>query len=163
LALAAQISVPLPFTPIPLVMTPFALFMIALTLGSRKGVAAVFAYLLQGSLGLPVFAGGQINPAWLMSPRAGYLVGFMLAVWAIGSLKEYYESRYKALNFTQIFASLLLGEVLILTCGASVLALFVGVSHSLALGVLPFILGDVAAILLAALIFRPLAQFMPKL
>ena len=64
LALIAQVAIPLPFTPVPLSLQTFAVFMLALTLGSKKGTAAVVTYLIQGTLGFPVFAGGLFPWRW---------------------------------------------------------------------------------------------------
>ena len=74
IAIAAQISVPLPFTPVPLTLQPLAVILIGVTLGSTRGAAAAILYLLEGLSGMPVFAGGGAGALWLAGPTAGYLL-----------------------------------------------------------------------------------------
>lgn len=158
LALSAQVSLPLPFTPVPLSLQTFALFIMAMTLGSKKASLAVILYLVQGSVGLPVFAGGTVNPMWLIGPKAGYLIGFVLAAYLIGKLAE--ANRERSLFETALI--LLMGELTILGCGSAWLSLFVGASNAINAGILPFIAGDFVKIVAAALSFRPLTRALQK-
>lgn len=159
LALVAQLSIPLPFTPVPISLQTFAIFLLALTLGSKKGTASVIAYLVQGTLGLPVFAGGLANTAWLMGPRAGYLIGFVLAAWIVGKLVENKPER--SLLYT--LGALLVGELAILVPGALWLAAFVGYGNAFALGVAPFLIGDMIKLVAAAFAFKPTMRLFARL
>lgn len=138
LALVSQIAIPLPFTPIFISMQTLAVFMIGLTLGSKKAPAAVVAYLAQGTLGLPVFAGAIAKPLWFMAPGAGYLMGFIAAAWIIGKLSEQKEH-----SFSKTVAFLVLAEASILVPGSLWLSYFVGFSNAISLGVVPFLVGDI--------------------
>ena len=78
-ALTAQISIPLPFSPVPVTGQTLAVLLIGALLGSRRGALSLVAYLLAGLIGLPVFASGAAGPAYIMGPTGGYLVGFIAA------------------------------------------------------------------------------------
>ncbi|HXV97650.1 MAG TPA: biotin transporter BioY, partial [Anaerolineae bacterium] len=96
IALSAQIAIPLPFTPVPITMQTFMVLLTGTLLGSRLGAVTLIAYLVEGLVGLPVFAGG--TSAWspssipgvpvIMGPSAGYLVGFVFAAALVGFLAE---------------------------------------------------------------------------
>jgi biotin transport system substrate-specific component len=150
LALVSQIAIPLPFTPVPLTLQTLAIYGIALGLGPKKGVAAVLLYLVQGTMGLPVFAGGLAKPLWMISPHAGYLFGFVAATWVLGKLAE----RRPSASILETFFILSLGDALILTLGATFLALFVGPSQAFFLGIAPFVLGSLLKISCATAITK---------
>src|SRR5882724_9027937 len=79
IAIAAQIAIPLPFTPVPLTMQPLAVLFIGIVLGAGRGAAAATLYLLEGIGGLPVFAQGHGGALWLAGPTAGYLCSYPAA------------------------------------------------------------------------------------
>ena len=81
IALAAQIAIPLPFTPVPLTMQPLAVLLVGIALGSSRGAAAAALYLLEGISGLPVFSQGHGGAIWLVGPTAGYLYSYPAAAW----------------------------------------------------------------------------------
>jgi len=81
IALAAQVSVP--FYPVPLTLQTLAILIVGLSFGARLGAATLLAYLAEGAMGLPVFAGGGSAPA-LLGPTAGFLFGFVLMAWLAG-------------------------------------------------------------------------------
>jgi len=85
IALAAQVSVP--FFPVPLTLSTLAVLLVGLTLGARLGAAAVLAYLAEGAMGLPVFAGGM-STASLVGPTAGFLYGYVGMAWLAGLAVE---------------------------------------------------------------------------
>src|SRR5438094_5761960 len=68
IALAAQVAIPLPFTPVPLTLQPLAVLFVGIALGSTRGAAAAMLYLLEGIGGLPVFAQGHGGVFWLLGP-----------------------------------------------------------------------------------------------
>ena len=126
-AAAAQVSVPLPFTPVPLVLTPLAVLVSAAALGSRLGTIAQVAYLMAGIIGLPVFApSAQLPPGALrlLGPTGGYLMAYPIAAFVTGYLSERgWDRRY----WTSL-AAMVLGLAVIFTGGVSWLAL--SVTHS---------------------------------
>ena len=95
---AAQISIPLPFTPVPFTFQPMVVLLGAAALGARLGAASQVLYLMLGMLGMPVFAASPILPqgmARLLGPTGGYLMAYPLAAFVAGSLAERgYDRRY---------------------------------------------------------------------
>ena len=90
-AAAAQISVPLPFTPVPFTFQPMVVLIGGAALGARLGMASQVLYLLIGLAGLPVFAASPLLPqgaARLLGPTAGFLLSYPLAAWLTGRLAE---------------------------------------------------------------------------
>ena len=88
IALAAQLAIPLPFTPVPLTMQPLAVLFVGIALGSTRGAAAATLYLLEGVGGLPVFAQGHGGALWLLGPTAGYLYSYPAAAALAGWFSE---------------------------------------------------------------------------
>src|SRR5690625_2355065 len=88
LALMAQLSLYLWFSPIPLSLQSFAVLMIGALLGSKRGALAIVAYRFEGGLGLPFFAGGSAGFAVLAGPSGGYFFGFILCAFLVGYLLE---------------------------------------------------------------------------
>jgi biotin transport system substrate-specific component len=147
IALSAQVVIPLPFTPVPLTLQTFAVLLTGALLGSRLGAAAVVAYLVEGALGLPFFRGG--SGGWLylaVSPTAGYLLAFPLAAFLTGWLAERGWDR----KFLTAAAAIGLGSLVILFGGWLGLLRFYSAEQAFALGVAPFIIGDILKIALAA-------------
>ncbi len=152
LALMAQIAIPLPFTPVPISLQTLGVAFLAVTLGGRKAALATILYLFQATYGLPVLAGGTINPLWLASPRAGYLLGFVLAAFTTGSLLE---SRYRTSWMFQLL-SLALNEGIILSIGTLWISAFVGFENSFWLGMWPFIPGACIKVGIAFCLIKPI-------
>jgi biotin transport system substrate-specific component len=148
LALVSQISVP--FIPVPMSMQTLAVFTLGLTLGSRKAALAVAAYLVQGTLGLPVFAGGLSLPLWFMGPRAGYLIGFVAAAFIAGLAKDK--------NKTALLGALVAADATILGMGGALLSLFTGLEQAYWAGVYPFLMGDATKIGVAFFAREPLKK-----
>lgn len=149
-ALMAQIAIPLPFTPVPITGQTLAVLLTGAALGSRRGALSIAAYLLEGALGLPVFAGGAAGLARLRGPTGGYLLGFLAAAFITGWLAERGWDRRP---LTTALA-MLIGNAVIYLFGLPWLALFLGSflgpKGALALGLLPFIPGDLLKLALAA-------------
>jgi biotin transport system substrate-specific component len=78
------IAIPLPGTPVPLILQNFFVFLTGLVLGARGGAAAIGLFLLMGALGFPVFAGGTGGAARFLGPTGGYLFSYAAAAWAAG-------------------------------------------------------------------------------
>lgn len=146
-AIAAQMAVRLPFSPVPVTGQTLAVLLVAALLGSKRGSVAVLAYLLEGLLGLPVFAGGLSGPAILTGPTGGYLIGFVPAAFGVGRLAELGWDR----RVVTTALAMALGNALIYGAGLAWLAGFVGRDHVWALGLYPFLPGDLAKLILATL------------
>ena len=146
IALAARVSVPVPFSPVPMTLQPLALLLIGAALGSRRGSAAAALYLLEGAAGLPVFA----HPLGLLGPTAGYLLAFPLAAFVVGFLAERGLTRSVAGTIVTMTS----GIALIHLGGWAVLATVFGAgpSTAFATGVAPFVLGDAIKIAIATAI-----------
>jgi len=144
LALSARVQVP--FWPVPMTLQTLAVLAIAGIGGPRIAGAALLAYLAEGALGLPVFAGAHgAGVAYLAGPTGGYLAGMLLAAVVVGELVRRAGGRV-----LPVAAAMLLGSVLIYATGAAWLATFVGAQKALALGVAPFLVGDAVKTALAA-------------
>ncbi|MCE2517534.1 MAG: biotin transporter BioY [Alphaproteobacteria bacterium] len=148
IALSAQIAIPLPFTPVPVTGQTFAILMVGMALGSTRGALAVVAYLMEGAAGLPVFAGGTGGMAPLMGPTAGFLFGFVPAAFVTGFLAEGGWDR----NPVTTALAMLAGNAVIYIPGLIVLGSILGTTPSTTLeyGFLPFYLGDLVKLALAA-------------
>jgi biotin transport system substrate-specific component len=157
-AAAAQISVPLPFTAVPLTLQPMVVLVGGLVLGSRLGMASQILYLAAGIAGLPVFAASATLPPGalrLLGPTGGYLMAYPVAAFVTGYLAERgFDRRYvtsmlaMSAGLAIIFASGLLWLRLFarpLTGGAPV-----GMQAALATGLYPFILPDLIKLAIAA-------------
>ena len=105
IALSAQVIVP--FVPVPVTLQTLAVLMIGLSFGSKLGLATVFTYLLEGAVGLPVFAGGASTLA-LIGPTAGFLFGFLLMVYVAGLARDLQVTSFFAISFFTLLASMLL-------------------------------------------------------
>ncbi len=147
IALAAQIAIPLPFSPVPITGQTLAVLLVGVLLGSRRGASSLLLYLAEGALGLPVFAGGRCGFLYLLGPTGGYLLGFVVAAFVTGWLAERGWDRRVRSNVPVM----LLGNAIIYALGLPWLAHFVGATRVLALGFYPFIVGDLLKITLASL------------
>lgn len=150
---AAQISVPVPFTPVPFTFQPMVVLLCAAAFGARLGVASQILYLFLGVIGMPVFAASGVLPpglARLAGPTGGYLMAYPVAALVTGWLAERgLDRRY----VTSIFA-MTCGLGVVFIGGVSWLAFFVqsprGLSIALATGLYPFILADLLKLCVAA-------------
>lgn len=142
LTLSAKTQVP--FWPVPMTLQTGVALALGAALGWRLAGATVLAYLAQGALGLPVFAGGA-GLAYLAGPTGGYLVGFLVAAVATGWLAERGWDR----TLVTSFAAMLLGDVLLFACGLGYLSTLIGVEQAIAAGLLPFLAGEALKIALA--------------
>jgi biotin transport system substrate-specific component len=148
IALSAQVAIPLPFTPIPVTGQTFAVLVVGMALGARLGAAAVIAYLIEGASGLPVFANGTGGMAVLMGPTSGYLLGFVPAAFATGWLAEQGWDR----NPLTTALAMIIGNAIIYVPGLLVLSAILSkpLSVTIGFGFLPFYMGDIAKLILAA-------------
>ncbi len=146
-AAAAQVSIPLPFTPVPITGQTFTVLLTGALLGSRLGGLSLLLYLAEGAAGLPVFALGRSGPVTLLGPTAGYLLAFPVAAFVVGWLAERSWDRHVLTTALAMLA----GNVIIYASGVPWLARFVdGFSEAMTLGMMPFLIGDAVKIVLAA-------------
>jgi biotin transport system substrate-specific component len=148
IAVAAQVWVMLPFSPVPVTGQTFAVLLVGCLLGRVRGTAAVMAYLAEGAAGLPVFAEAKAGPLILLGPTGGYLAGFVPGAWICGALAERGWDR----RVGSTLLAMILGNVAIFALGLPWLARYVGAANVLPMGFWPFLPGDVVKIGLAAAI-----------
>ncbi|RTE88503.1 MULTISPECIES: biotin transporter BioY [Bradyrhizobium] len=135
MALSAKVSLPLPY--VPMTLQTLMVLMIGAAYGWRLGSVTMIAYLAEGALGAPVFAGPVGGIAPLVGPTAGYLFGFIAAAFVTGWLAERGWDRSVAL----LFAAMAVGHVVILAAGFGWLAfgLGLGVAKAWQVGIVPFV------------------------
>ena len=145
-AMCAQVSFWI--GPVPITGQTFGAILAGAVLGSRRGALSQLSYLLVGATGLPFWfaLGGPIGIGRLIGPTAGYLYGFVIQAFVIGWLMENGWSR----KVYKIIAAMLLGEVVLYSCGLSWLAAFVPADKLLQSGLYPFIIGDLVKIVFAS-------------
>jgi biotin transport system substrate-specific component len=157
-AAAAQISVHIPFTPIPLTLQPMIVLLGSAALGPRLGASSQVLYLLLGIAGLPLFAASPILPQGvgrLLGPSGGYLLAYPVAAFVTGWLAERgFDRRYLTAG-----AAMLAGLVMIYAGGVAWLAWVaqgaqtpIGLSAALATGLYPFVVGDAIKVGAASLV-----------
>jgi biotin transport system substrate-specific component len=145
IALSAQVSIPLPYVPI--TGQTLAIFLAALALGSRLGTLSVLAYLGYAAIGLPVLAEGKTLFPAIFGPTGGFIVGFVLAAFALGWLTDRGWSR----SLVLVFAGMLIASIVLYVPGLLWLSKFVGMD-TFKYGLTPFIAGDAVKAVLAALL-----------
>ena len=150
LCFSAYIKIPLFFTPVPMTLQNFIVFLAGAMLGAEMGTLAVGAYLLLGLFGVPLFANAGAGMFYLFGPTGGYIFGFIISVWLIGTLK----SVFRAKGFLSLYAAILCGMFAIYACGGLWLAVGFGwgLKQILFFGVAPFILLDIVKAACAAAI-----------
>jgi len=141
IAIAAQIAINVPFTPVPLTMQPLAVLLVGVILGSKRGAAAAMLYLLEGARGAPVFAQLHGGVIWLAGFTAGYLWSYPFAAFVAGWLSE------RGWAVIGMFA----GLAVIYIGGWSWLAALTNPRDAFFAGVAPFVIPDVVKIAIAAL------------
>src|SRR6266851_1459315 len=146
IALAAQIAIPLPFTPVPLTLSPLAVLIVGIVLGSRRGSAAAILYLLEGLSGLPVGAQGNGGPLWLIGPTAGYLYAYPFAAFITG----WFSERGWSKSLPRAFAAMLIALAVIYAGGWSWLAVLAGPRAAFGMAIVPFVIADLVKIAIGA-------------
>jgi biotin transport system substrate-specific component len=161
-AVCAQIQVPL--KPVPMTMQTFAALVIGAAYGWRLGAVTLALYLIEGAVGLPVFAG--FDAGFVGGPTAGYIAGFILAAGLVGWLAERGWDR----NVLLTGIAMVLGMAVIYALGIAWLSRFMGgttlaetVQNTLAAGMFPFLLGDLLKIGLAMAVLPAAWKLMAKL
>jgi biotin transport system substrate-specific component len=156
----AQLSIRLPFTPVPISGQTLGVLLVGASLGAVRGGASVLAYLLEGAAGLPVFAEGKGGFSYLASAdplhtTGGYLWGFLVAAFVVGLLAERKWDR----SIGSAIGAMLVGEVIIFAFGIAWLAAALGVpveaagegfNDALEFGLYPFVVGEVVKLAAAS-------------
>src|SRR5579859_4565763 len=153
IAIAAQIAIPIPFSPVPLTLQPLAVIFVGAALGARRGGAAAALYLLEGISGLPVFAQAHGGAIWLLGPTAGYLYSYPFAAFVAG----WFSQRGWGGTIVRSVCGMLMALAVIYAGGWSWLVQFVGIRGAFAMGVAPFILADIVKVAIGAALL-PYAQ-----
>jgi biotin transport system substrate-specific component len=150
LVACSQLSVHLPFTPVPITLQTFGVVLIGMLLGKKYGTAVVAAYLAEGLAGLPVFADWMGGPAKLLGPTGGYLLAFLPAVFVVGMLVENLKKR----TWLKLAAAAVIGEAIILAIGTVWAGALLGWSNAVLFGFLPFVPGTFVKVAAAATLGR---------
>jgi biotin transport system substrate-specific component len=146
-AVCARVTVPLPFTPVPLTLQNFGVLVVGLLLGSRRGFAALTLYLLEGAFGLPVFSMGS-GIAHLLGPTGGFLMAYPMVAFVAGRIYERGSRRFVWAALSSVAA-----ELVLFAGGITWLAVLTH-SASLAIkyGLYWFVFAEVIKVLMAAAI-----------
>lgn len=137
--------------PVPVTGQTFAVLMLAALLGSQRGVLCILAYLAEGLMGLPVFSQGRAGLAMFFGPTGGFLLGFVPAAYVVGALAERGWDR----RAVTTMLAMVLGSVAMYACGLAWLSCLDNLlgrplgGSVLAVGLYPFLVGDVLKIVLA--------------
>ncbi len=143
---AAKVSVPLPMTPVPGTLQTLAVLLAGAVLGARAGAVSQASYIFMGMAGLPVFALPGSGPLYLLGPTGGYLVGFIAAAFVVGSVIKKTGGR----EVLPAALAFLLGAATIHACGLAWLSVVLGdPAAAFRAGVLPFVLFDLAKVVVA--------------
>ena len=148
-ALCARITLPLPFTPVPLTLQNFGVLLVGLALGPRRAFAALVLYLAEGLVGMPVFnPTGPGGIAQLLGPTGGFLLAYPLIAGIAGWV---FQVKNEKKSFARAAIACVLGEIFLFVCGLSWLAVL---THSVALairfGLYWFVFAEVIKIMSAA-------------
>jgi biotin transport system substrate-specific component len=148
-ALCAHLTLPLPFTPVPLTLQNFAVLLVGLTLGSRRGFAALALYLMEGAAGLPFFnPTGPGGIAQLLGPTGGFLLAYPLVAALAGWIME-----SGAVSFARAAVASVAAEILLFAAGISWLALLThSITLALRFGLYWFVFAEVIKVMSAAAI-----------
>ena len=150
-AALAQVRIPLGFTPVPVTGQTLAVLLAGASLGAWRGASSQLLYWLLGMVGLPFYSNATSGWSVATGPTMGYLVGFIVAAAVVGRLAEHHQDR-KVLTSV---AAMTFGSVIIYAFGATWLAIDLGIplatgeTNAIALGVAPFLVGDVIKMCLA--------------
>ena len=145
IGLSAQVEVP--WYPVPVTGQTLMVLLIGMAYGPTLGAATIITYLLEGGIGLPVFAGGTAGWPVLTGFTGGYLIGFVPAACLVGVLALLGMGR----TMLGTVVAMVLGNLVIYACGVVWLQAFIGLEKAIAGGLMPFIYGDLLKIVIAAM------------
>jgi len=153
LCILAPISIPIPFSPVPVTLAFFAVILTGAVLGKWKGTICVLVYIMIGLVGFPVFSSYGSGIQKVIGPTGGYLIGYIFLAWFVG----FFAERYPGKRYCY-FIGALIGTVICYAFGTIWLAiqLKMTVMQALAAGVIPFIPLDLVKIAAAVLVAFPI-------
>jgi len=147
LALASQVAIPIPGTPVPITLQPLVVVLAGMWLGPVAGAASMVLYLGAGALGMPVFSPyGAPGLARFVGPTGGYLFAYPVAAFVAGALAR------RATSLTGRWGAALAGSAVLLVGGFAQLSILYGLSNAIPLAIRPFVLLDALKAFIAALI-----------
>jgi biotin transport system substrate-specific component len=148
-ALCAWVTLPLPFTPVPLTLQNFGVLLVGLMLGPRRAFAALVLYLAEGSMGMPVFNPmGPGGIAQLLGPTGGFLLAYPFVAGIAGWI---FESQKQNKTFARAALACLLAEIFLFTCGLAWLAVLThSIAQAVRFGLYWFVFAEVIKIMSAA-------------
>jgi biotin transport system substrate-specific component len=148
MGILGRFAVPLPFTPVPLTLANFGVLLVGLTLGSRRGFAAMVLYLAAGAMGAPVFSPmGPTGIAQLLGPTGGYLIAYPFVAFVAGWIAERGQK-----SFARFAVASVAGEILLFICGVSwiMVLLHLPLARAANFGLYPFVFAEVIKVMAAA-------------
>lgn len=148
--LGAFVRIPLPWTPVPLTLQTLFVLLSGAFLGAGLGSFSQMIYMVLGAAGVSIFTSAGSGWLYIAGPTGGYLVGFMIASWFVGKLIKRFES-----SLFSVFVLFCLADFVLLASGALWLKLIfkLGFYKMVAVGFIPFIIGDLLKSLVAAAIY----------
>lgn len=143
------LSIPLPFSPVPISLTNFAIFLAIFVLGMKNGTISFIIYLLLGAVGVPVFASFRGGLQVLAGPTGGYLIGFIFLALIMGFALDHFDRK-----LVPTIIGMIIGMAVCYAFGTVWLAKLLSLSfkEGLMMGVIPYLAGDVAKIIIAAIV-----------
>lgn len=146
----AQISIPIPFSPVPITLSIFGVFMTALILGSKCGTLSQLIYVLLGLCGLPVFSGFHGGIDVIAGPKGGYILSYPVMVLVVGLMLE----KKKQVSITDMIGMLVIGLIICYSIGATWLAIAIkaDAAKAIAVGIAPFLPLDILKVVVAAVV-----------
>ena len=143
------LSIPLPFSPVPISLTNFAIFLAIFVLGMKSGTISFIIYLLLGAVGVPVFSSFRGGLQVLAGPTGGYLIGFIFLALIMGFALDHFDRK-----LVPTIIGMIIGMVVCYAFGTVWLAKLLSLSfkEGLMMGVIPYLAGDAAKIIIAAIV-----------
>ena len=157
LLLAVSSKIQVPFWPVPMTMQTFVVFIIGMSYGWRLAFSTLIVYLIEGALGLPVFAKGG-GLLYLIGPTAGYLYGMTVAAGVMG----FFAERGYAKTYFKSLIPLMIGTIIIFALGVGYLGSVIGYDKALAAGLYPFIPSEFFKIALAIALIPSIWKYTNK-
>ena len=151
IGILAQASIPIPFSPVPITGQTIGVVLIGSLLGKNQGALSIMLYLMEGSLGLPVFANMQAGAHILIGPTGGYLFSFIIAAFLMGYFKE------KGFTTSPIncFLACFVSTTIILLIGSFYLSIMIGdINKGFYIGFYPFLVGDIIKSFICTIIIQ---------
>lgn len=155
-AVGAFISIPI--YPVPLSLQTLFTLLAAMTLGSVMGASSQIIYVMLGVIGLPVFSGFKAGIGILFGPTGGFLFGFIISAYVIGKMIELKKEK----NIFYYFLAGIIGTIILYIIGITQLSLVtgIGIKKAIAVGMLPFLPGDILKIIAASFVARKFKMIM---